>query len=515
MPNTWQLPVLGAAFCLAGASVVCSSISDSGIRQWGRLLCTAALLFCAALSIPRTLMETKQFWGMAPDRVIAVTGTLTDDSYARSDNSLKLTLNAESVWDAWGNRAEAKGRVSIRVGGIHGGSAGPALFRGDRVIVPVSLYRIGSVEEEYLGFTRERATLTGKGEGFFSWRPDVQISIRNRLRSTGSRAGPLLEALLLGYRDIRSGELNELFRKCGAVHLLALSGMHLGVLSLGVLLVLSPVLGKKRAACVAFLAITAYLVLVGPRPSLVRAVIMYGCGVCGYLVCRSRPPAAHLLALSFCIQSIAFPGAVRSLGFQLSYLALGGILLFSGHIRRLLPFWIPPQLSALIAANASAILCTAPLLIKCYGIFYPAGLIFSLVLTPVIILWMWTGITYLLWSFLCKFIGHSSMLVVDFAVRRCMERAAAGFTELVRWMSGAPAVTIPAENYLFAAAGTIFILTLLIVSQYAGLYGAPRKLQLSRRNRTLFEGQWDGPEPPLWTELSHIPGSEGEDRRAA
>ena len=500
---------------MAGASIVCSSLSSPEIRQWGRLLRTEAVLFCAALSIPLTLMESTQFWGMAPDRVIAVAGTLTDDSYASGDNKLKFTLSAESVWDAWGNRTEAKGRVSISAGGLKGGSADPSLFRSDRVILPVSLYRSGSGEGEYLGFTRERVTRMEKGKGFSSWRPAVQVSIRNRLRSTGTRSGPLLEALLLGYRDIRSGELNELFRRCGAVHLLALSGMHLGVLSLGVLLVLSPVLGKKRAACAAFIAIAAYLVLVGPRPSLVRAVIMYGLGVCGFLFFRSRPPVFHLLALSFCIQSIVFPGAIRSLGFQLSYLALGGILLFSGHIRLLLPFWIPPRLGSLIAANASAILCTAPLLIKCYGILYPAGLIFSLILTPVIILWMWTGITYLFWSFLCRLIGHSSMLVADFTVRQCMERVAVAFTELVRRMSGAPAVTIPAENYLFAAAGTVFILTLLIVSQYAGLYGAARKLQLSRSNRTLFEGQWDGPEPPLWTELSHIPGSEGEDRRAA
>ncbi|MDY7029521.1 MAG: ComEC/Rec2 family competence protein, partial [Spirochaetota bacterium] len=278
---------------------------------------------------------------------------------------------------------------------------------------------------------------------------------------------------------------------------------------------LVPLLGRARAAFAALVFVGIYLFLVGPRPSLVRAVLMYGTGVTGYMIRRKRPAVLHLLVLSFFIQSTAFPGVIGTLGFQLSYLALGGILLFTEPVRKVLPWRVPPPLGPLIAANLCAVLCTAPLLVKTFGVLYPIGLFASLVLTPLIILWMWIGILYLIWSLLCGVMSAPLLLIADLRIRHCIEAAAGGFTALVRTLAESPPLFVPAQGWPLAAGAAACLLTLFVLSQYAGVYGFNRELQFSRRDRTVFEGQWNSPEPPVWAEFSHIPGCTGEDHRAA
>lgn len=520
IPAAGKAVIAGAALLLGAVSpvfIVAAGVAARGSdsagrsRLFGLLLRTEAILLCMALRIPFSLQQSEAFWGIPPEKIAAVSGILLEDSTPAEGGSVRFVLRAERVEDVWGTCAAAEADLLITAAG----SASAELFQGTKVTLPVNLYQIPAAGDAWYGSSQGAVKVLKYPTGIPAVRRGVSRFIRNRLRSTGVQAAPLLEALLLGYRDIRADKLCELFRRTGAIHLLALSGMHLGVITMGVLFLLVPLLGRARAAFAALVFVGIYLFLVGPRPSLVRAVLMYGTGVTGYMIRRKRPAVLHLLVLSFFIQSTAFPGVIGTLGFQLSYLALGGILLFTEPVRKGLPWRVPPPLSPLIAANLCAVLCTAPLLVKTFGVLYPIGLFASLVLTPLIILWMWIGILYLIWSLLCGVMSAPMLLIADLRIRHCIEAAAAGFTALVRTMAESPPLFVPAQVWPLAAGAAACLLTLFVLSQYAGVYGFNRELQFSRRDCPVFEGQWNGPEPPVWAEFSHIPRGTGEDRRAA
>ncbi|MGC9311042.1 MAG: ComEC/Rec2 family competence protein, partial [Sediminispirochaetaceae bacterium] len=350
------IPVAGKAV-IAGAALLLGAVSPvfiyaTGVaargpdaagrsRLFGLLLRTEAILLCMALRIPFGLQQSEAFWGIPTEKIAAVSGILSEDSTPAEDGSVRFVLRAERVEDHWGNRAAAEADLLITAAG----SIPAELFQGTEVALPVTLYQIHAAGDKWYGSSRGAVKVLKYPAGIPAVRRDVSRFIRNRLRSTGVQAAPLLEALLLGYRDIRADKICELFRRTGAIHLLALSGMHLGVITMGVLVLLVPLLGRARAAFAALVFIGIYLFLVGPRPSLVRAVLMYGTGVTGYMIRRKRPAVLHLLVLSFFIQSTSFPGIIGTLGFQLSYLALGGILLFTEPVKEVLPWWIPPPLS--------------------------------------------------------------------------------------------------------------------------------------------------------------------------
>jgi len=519
-PDAGKTAAAGAALLLGAVSPI--FISTAGIaaqrpaamrssRLFGILLRTEAVLLCITLRIPYGLQQSEAFWGIPPGKISAVSGTLLEDSTPLEDGSVRFVLRAEQVEDHWGNRAAAEAETAVTAAG----SCPAELFEGTGVVLPVSLYQIPEAGSTWYGSSRGALQVVKEPAGIPGVRQAVSQFIRNRLRSVGVQAAPLLEALLLGYRDIRAGELCALFRRTGTIHLLALSGMHLGVITMGVLFFLVPLLGRTRAASAALVVSCIYLLLAGPRPSLVRAVLMYGIGVSGYLLRGKRPAILRLLVLSFFIQSTAFPAVIGTLGFQLSYLALGGILLLTDTVLKVLPRWVPPPLSALIAANLCAVLCTAPLLVKTFGVLYPVGLLASLVLTPLIILWMWIGILYLIWSLVCGMMNAPLMLITDFGIRHCIEEAAAAFIALVRTMAECPPLCIPPQWWPLVAGAVLGLLTLLTLTQYAGVYGVNRELQFSQRDSTVPESQWNGPNPPLWAEFSHITGGAGEDHRAA
>lgn len=141
----------------------------------------------------------------------------------------------------------------------------------------------------------------------------------------------LLKALLAGEREGLDRGTVAAFRAAGASHLLALSGLHLGILY-GILQKGLSVLGRSPAALLlrsaaGIGASACYLAMTGAPPSLVRAFLF----ICLYEASRLLPGRERRPLNIFCaaltIQLAVSPGVVRSLGFQLSYLAMLGILL--------------------------------------------------------------------------------------------------------------------------------------------------------------------------------------------
>ena len=147
----------------------------------------------------------------------------------------------------------------------------------------------------------------------------------------GDRTGPLVQALLTGRRNAISRETAKNFRAAGAAHILALSGLHLGVIY-GILTRLLAVLGRSRKAAVirSVAAISAsgfYTVMTGASPSIVRAFLFISLNEAARLQPGRRRPPANVYCTALTVQLALNPSAIQETGFQLSYLAMLGIVL--------------------------------------------------------------------------------------------------------------------------------------------------------------------------------------------
>ena len=143
-------------------------------------------------------------------------------------------------------------------------------------------------------------------------------------------SGPLVAALLTGDRSGLTAEQTAAFRDSGASHILALSGLHLGIIYLIINRSLSvfghsPAVSRVRSAAVILLS-GFYVLATGAGPSLVRAFIFIVLNeICKLSPERRHSPVRCLLA-ALTIQLAFKPEVITSLGFQLSYLAMTGIV---------------------------------------------------------------------------------------------------------------------------------------------------------------------------------------------
>ncbi len=214
---------------------------------------------------------------------------------------------------------------------------------------------------------------------------------------------PLLTALLTGAREGLSPEMTAVFRNSGASHLLALSGLHMGILYL-ILDKCSKPLGKSRAATLLRYGLLLsgagfFTLMTGASPSIVRAFLFITIGETMRLLHRPRN-GAHVLCLALLVQLALNPQAIRSLGFQLSYLALAGIFLLFPLLESWYPgkgSWNPFRL--IWQASALSISCqvfTAPLIWYRFHTFPHFFLLTNLLAIPLTTALMGTAVVTLI-----------------------------------------------------------------------------------------------------------------------
>jgi competence protein ComEC len=167
--------------------------------------------------------------------------------------------------------------------------------------------------------------------------PTGMLAARDALREgvvagLGERSAALQQAVTLGLR-FELGELRALFAAAGMAHLLALSGLHVGVLAGAVSLLARP-LGRRRGGGLVLLVVVGYVLLVGPGPSVVRAASMVAAVVAARALGVRAPPLPATLALAAMLCLLVAPAWVGDLGFALSFLSVLGIALLAGPALR-------------------------------------------------------------------------------------------------------------------------------------------------------------------------------------
>ena len=139
----------------------------------------------------------------------------------------------------------------------------------------------------------------------------------------------LAQALLLGLRGQLTEEVVQNFRQTGTSHLLAISGIHFGILLALTLGLLRGLLGRRTPAplLLTLAAVGLYVVLSGASPSVVRAALMGSVYLGALALGRPRATLLPALAFSAVLMTALEPRLMARISFQLSFAAMVGIAL--------------------------------------------------------------------------------------------------------------------------------------------------------------------------------------------
>lgn len=157
--------------------------------------------------------------------------------------------------------------------------------------------------------------------------------VLNSLRSSihGEKELGLAEALLIGYKDDLEQSLVQSYTNTGVVHIIAISGLHLGLIYWLLALLLQPLKKRKHISWLRpVLIITGlwlFSLLAGAQPSILRSAIMFTCIVLGESLSR-KTSIYNTMAVSAFVLLCINPFWIWDVGFQLSYAAVLSIIIF-------------------------------------------------------------------------------------------------------------------------------------------------------------------------------------------
>jgi len=258
----------------------------------------------------------------------------------------------------------------------------------------------------------------------------VVLPARQMVRSVfdanlaGGPAG-LLKGMLLGEKHNVPERVQAAFSACGVNHVLAVSGLHVGLIAAVVFFGTRMVgLGRSGSVVVSLAALAAYACLTGFPPSVLRAVAMASAVLAGSLLGRevdglNALECAGVLLLSF------QPLSLFDLGFQLSFLATGSILLLHKPVARALPIpssgFLKTWIGGPLAVSLAAQLGTAPLIAGTFGQFALISPAANLVVVPLIGIAVSLGLLTVLVSAvsqsMMQLLNGCSWLVLSAAIR--------------------------------------------------------------------------------------------------
>ncbi len=139
----------------------------------------------------------------------------------------------------------------------------------------------------------------------------------------------LLAGILLGEANGMPAALQQAYINTGTAHIIAISGFNIAIIAGLFVLVFSRLLGKRKGAAAAIIGIIVYTVLVGATASVVCAAIMGGLGIFASQNGR-RQNGLNTLAFTGGVMAIINPNLLWDVGFQLSFAATLGMILYAG-----------------------------------------------------------------------------------------------------------------------------------------------------------------------------------------
>lgn len=332
------------------------------------------------------------------------------------NNLIRFTANAEkSINKAKGLNVNGTLLITIK------DSAARKLYYGDELLVPA---KYNPVEPPYVPaafnyknylagqnifyqafFTGKQYVLlqTNTGNPLIAYslrlRQQLVEKLKNNMHDTSAIA--VASTLILGYKADLSNDILQAYSKTGTIHVLSVSGAHVAIIYILLTFILSFLNGHKYGkllkALIIIIAIWYYSLLSGFSPAVCRAAVMISMFIAGKTFNRYIN-TLNILAISAFLLLLYDPFFITDVGFQLSYLAVFGLVVFQPLEYKWLTLknkWAD-KLWALCSVSIAAQVITFPLsafYFHQFPVYFLVSNLFIIIPTAAI---MYTGIFFLL-----------------------------------------------------------------------------------------------------------------------
>ncbi len=215
----------------------------------------------------------------------------------------------------------------------------------------------------------------------------------------------VVKALLLGERTELDTDLRQSYANAGAIHILAISGLHIGIIMLLIGFVLKPLEslknGKTIKLILLILILWFYALIAGLSPSVVRATTMFTAISFGIFINR-KTAILNTLALSAFILLLINPLFLFDVGFKMSYLAVLAIVLIQPIIANLWhpKFKIGNYFWQLLSVSAAAQLGVVPLSLYYFHQFPGLFFLTNIVIIPFLGIILGLGLLFMLLAYI-------------------------------------------------------------------------------------------------------------------
>ena len=214
-------------------------------------------------------------------------------------------------------------------------------------------------------------------EGLWKLRQTTNLFLQQEL---GADDGGLIAAMLLGEKSGLNEEDKSLYQRNGISHILAISGLHLMLLGMGVFRILKMILGSnKGVAVISIIIMSVYCVFTGNSISTIRATIMFALSLTAGILGRSYD-SLSALGVAAMIQLFVNPYVINNSGFWLSFLAVIGVTFVAPGLQKLLG--AKKKIGKSLCVSVASSITTLPVILCNYGTYPWYSILLNLFILP-------------------------------------------------------------------------------------------------------------------------------------
>lgn len=343
----------------------------SFVKQWN---ITTALLFLIIFligilnyNLNSNPIGANHIANFIEDKKLTIIGTVLEKEYYSNQEKISLKVEVSQI-EREDYNIKTQGLILVNTYlGDCPYEYGDVLKIKGRLEKPIGQKNFGEFDYElylarekiftYINIWQEK-DIQKIGEDDSNFLVSFSLSARDKIKEITKQTLPppynyLLVGMLLGEKSFIPSHLKEIFAEAGIMHILAVSGLHVGIIAMALLALLSMLkLPKKFKLFTLILILITYASITGFRPSVLRATIMFILLIGGKLINRSRNLNISLFFAGFLILLLN-PLILYDAGFLLSFIVTFFIINLSPILQRLfskIVVWIKNPLAVSTAA---------------------------------------------------------------------------------------------------------------------------------------------------------------------
>jgi competence protein ComEC len=235
----------------------------------------------------------------------------------------------------------------------------------------------------------------------------------------------LAQAVVFGYKEDLNKDWMKSFSQSGTIHVLAVSGLHVGIIFilLSTILRLSKSTGRVLIfkSVLIIIVLFGYSLVTGFSPSVTRSGLMFSLLLIGKAFSK-RAVTFNTLSFACIILLLISPNDLFNLGFQFSFLAVLGILLYAEPIQKRLTSssWLLNKITTLLSVSLAAQITTFPLALYYFNQFPNLFLVSNLIVIPYITMVLYAGVAFITLGLISEafagFISHLISGYIEFII---------------------------------------------------------------------------------------------------